>query len=197
MKRLLMRNSDKSLFTLIELLVVIAIIAILMAIILPALKGVKEQGNKTFCAGNMKQIGGALYMYLDDANGFLVYGGTSSYCYASMLGPYLNVTKRSGIGWSKCSTVFQCTSAPPSFDYSYAQNEWSGYTNISKPYRRVFTDFTNLSGIVYLAEGDNRVSFNDVHLEYFDPRHNASGNCVFLDGHVTSKTLISPSDLKE
>lgn len=57
-------------FTLIELLVVIAIIAILAAILFPVFARAREQARKTSCLSNCKQIGTALRMYVDDANGF-------------------------------------------------------------------------------------------------------------------------------
>ncbi len=61
-------------FTLIELLVVIAIIAVLMAILMPALNRVKEQGKRAVCLSNLKQLTMAWILYADDNDDVLVNG---------------------------------------------------------------------------------------------------------------------------
>jgi prepilin-type N-terminal cleavage/methylation domain-containing protein/prepilin-type processing-associated H-X9-DG protein len=118
----LLRESDPQRspfgFTLIELLVVIAVIAILAAMLLPALARAKEKGRQTSCINSVRQQTLAVLMYCDDHDGVLpptAYNDTAGneLDWPVMLDPYLNHVAK----------IHLCPADPKSQINSYGLNE--------------------------------------------------------------------------
>ncbi len=96
-------------FTLIELLVVIAIIGVLVALLLPAVQKVRESANVVVCKNNLKQIGLALTMYVDNNGVFPPDSDTVldyNKCWVYLISPYLENVR----------TTFICPADPKGYD---------------------------------------------------------------------------------
>lgn len=103
-----MRVNTRNAFTLVELLVVIGILAILIALLMPALSRARQSARTLSCSSNMRQIGVMFTMYALDNNGFLPplnwkhdldnsIPNHNSYGMVHCLGPYMGQRKWSGV----------------------------------------------------------------------------------------------------
>lgn len=98
-------------FTLIELLIVISIIAILAAMLLPALTRSKDMGRRISCTSNLKQISCGIQMYVNDNNGWMptgnLPGSNTAWYLDGSIGSYV---KPMTYHDNKVGTVFYCNS---------------------------------------------------------------------------------------
>ncbi len=170
-------------FTLIELLVVIAIIAILAAMLLPAMNMARETAKTIQCGSNMKQMGHGYEFYANDFNGIIpgIYRPSDGAPWATFIVPY------TGFKWE----VFQkslCPSMPLGALVSFAQvdlpvNPWVAYSKwkITKPTRKVALTETVPQGLSWSVQ---TWAMNDI--DYLKPHHNHKAGCnlLFVDGHL-------------
>ena len=138
-----MRKRDA--FTLIELLVVIAIIALLLSIIMPSLKTVKEAARETVCKSNLRQWHLCWKLYLNDNDNKFTIGHSSSgswFTWMDLTNPYYqtdeiftcpsanreipNITRPYTIGTEKNLWYCENTFSTPTRVYtgSYGYNYW-------------------------------------------------------------------------
>jgi len=112
-------------FTLIELLVVIAIIAILVAMLLPALARAKGSARRTLCVANLSEIGLALTQYGDGQNGWLPPGHATLHRGAGVEAAYL---RSSGLYLGHGALVDQGYLSVPAAKIFYCPNSQHPYT---------------------------------------------------------------------
>jgi prepilin-type N-terminal cleavage/methylation domain-containing protein/prepilin-type processing-associated H-X9-DG protein len=157
-------------FTLIELLVVISIIALLLAILMPALQKVKKQAQATTCLSNLRQIGVATELYANDNDLFIPRGSTGSNpIWFMQFLPYLG--QKHNQGDYKSVKIFRCKSFPrtgnglynvpnASQTVCYVMNDWTfsgktdtSGTSVGKPTK--LSVFRRRARTIYLADNED------------------------------------------
>ena len=185
-------------FTLIELLVVIAIIAILAALLLPALQRARESSYQSNCKGNLNQIGKSLRQYTNDNDGKYPTGpakaGEGDLTEAAFYGK----GRAGGFellrtnGYLNDYAVYVCPSTSVTTGKGTQSLSWTdtdagtgGKANCSYAYQPNMIDGANtntgLAGSAISADltGDSGVNSNGG-----AANHTKFGNILFLDGHV-------------
>ena len=210
-------NGKRSKFTLIELLVVIAIIAILAAILLPALNSARESGRKAACLNNLKQLSTFAAMYAQDFDDYLPESAIgSAQVFRKRLSPYYKPEPTTYSGEDTGSNVFYCPSSNPRNeegrgtdyscnlhlfyydDYKDKTSNWNttSWGKISKPMGNTSEAFKPTHAIARFSPSGRMMFAESVGKGIitsptnFRFRHSTKINLAFMDGHV--ETMPDP-----
>ena len=137
--RITSNQTHRRQFTLIELLVVIAIIAILAAMLLPALSKAREKARLTACINKLKTIGTAMAMYADNNDDYLSFSGNKANPWE-----YKQNTHSANSGWAAERLYHQGYMDAGKVPYSLAQDpDLSKWSAAMAPYFKCPSDTAN------------------------------------------------------
>lgn len=203
--------SKRGIFTLVELLVVIAVIALLSALLLPALAKAKGKGLQIRCLGNLKQIGCALQLYGDDYAGRFPYdlAGTNHGSYAMLyLCPYLRICRSNGVACHynmgsltlvENARVISCPSEKS--DYYYRHYGWNAKIHVTygdNIFRvRAPTSIFSWMDAYWHTLGTDAYSGDTSLFVRKGSRHDLGNNILWLDGHANRQSIRIPADIKQ
>jgi prepilin-type N-terminal cleavage/methylation domain-containing protein/prepilin-type processing-associated H-X9-DG protein len=187
-------------FSLLELLVVIAIIAILAALLLPALSQAKERGKRAACLSNLRQLGLATLLYVDETRSYPPAYVNATNRWMDLLKPLL----------AKSSGVYLCPSDPKklavtwdaSIFLSYGLNSFNFATKESCFWYGVKAErvrvpvstiaFADCTPGKYYCGGGSTFTNPVVDVDY---RHSKkSFVAAYCDGHVETKILCTQEE---
>jgi prepilin-type N-terminal cleavage/methylation domain-containing protein len=189
-------------FTLVELLVVIAIIAILAAMLLPALARAKEKARSTQCVGNLRQWGLAYQMYAADNGDFLPRRGQGVQVLAQItrtddwfnalpvyfsLSSFQQMVSNNATPAAHTPSVFICPTAEnPGGTYFLPYGMNMNLSPWNLPLATRFSDVLQPSCVVAMADapGQYASTYPSVQPYSIVARHTARINLLFLAGAV-------------
>jgi prepilin-type processing-associated H-X9-DG protein/prepilin-type N-terminal cleavage/methylation domain-containing protein len=185
-------------FTLIELLVVIAIIAILAAMLLPALNKARDKAKQISCTASVKQIATGLRMYTDDYNDYIVPISAGGLYWVQILTEETSYLPKNKVAWNRPTGIFNCPSQMSATPLDKKDIITNRYWNGSQIGLNSHVDGKKLSKLrhtssTYLLADNGANSYiwvGHTYAPYADSvpraRHNNAANFGFVDGHVES-----------
>jgi prepilin-type N-terminal cleavage/methylation domain-containing protein len=196
------RPTPSPAFTLIELLVVIAILALLAALLLPALTGGQHRVRGAKCLSQLQQWGKALHLFASDHADSIPRRGQGvrpltqldrPEDWFNVLAPELNIQGFGSYIASAGTNVFsppplfvcpEARPAPERYFLTYSMNMYLSPWNLPEPHR--MADIPTPSTVVFLGDGGIGYSSSfPAFAEYSpQPRHRRMADLVFLDGHA-------------